>query len=67
MVKKIDTCETNPQNPSTALKTQKKCMMYIEVKAILKKFYESLREYTMKIINFKKKKIKLVTKEQQES
>ena len=42
-------------------------MMYIEVKAILKKFYESLREYIMKIINFKKKKIKLVTKEQQES
>ena len=42
-------------------------MMHIEVKAILKKSYESLREYTMKIINFKKKKIKLLTKEQQES
>ena len=42
-------------------------MMYIEVKAILKKFCESLREYAMKIINFKKKKMKLVTKEQQES
>ena len=33
----------------------------------MKKFYESLREHAMKIINFKKKKMKLLTKEQQES
>ena len=33
----------------------------------MKKFCESLRERTMKIINFKKKKMKLLTKEQQES
>ena len=33
----------------------------------MKKFYESLREYAIKIINFKKRKIKLLAKEQQES
>ena len=33
----------------------------------MKTFCESLREHTMKIINFKKKKMKLLTKEQQES
>ena len=33
----------------------------------MKNVSESLREHTMKIINFKKKKIKLITKEQQES
>ena len=33
----------------------------------MKKFCESLREYAMKIINFKKKKMTLLTKEQQES
>ena len=33
----------------------------------MKKFCESLREYTMKIINFKKIKMKLLTKEEQES
>ena len=31
-----------------------------------KKFCESLREYAMKIINFKQKKMMLLTKEQQE-
>ena len=36
-------------------------------KDCMKKFCESLREHTMKIINFKKKKMKLLTKEQQES
>ena len=33
----------------------------------MKKFCESLREHVMKIINFKKKKMKLLTKEHQES
>ena len=32
-----------------------------------KKFCEFLKEYTMKLINFKKKKMKLLTEEQQES
>ena len=36
-------------------------------KDCMKKFYESLREHPMKIINFNKKKMKLLTKEQQES
>ena len=36
-------------------------------KDCMKKFCESLREHVMKIINFKKKKMKLLTKEQQES
>ena len=33
----------------------------------MKKFCESLREHAMKTIDFKKKKMKLLTKEQQES
>ena len=33
----------------------------------MQKFCEFLREHAMKIINFKKKKMKLLTKEQQES
>ena len=36
-------------------------------KDCIKKFCESLREHAMKIINFKKKKMKLIRKEQQES
>ena len=42
-------------------------MMYTEVQNCMKMFCEFLREYTNKIINFKKKKIKLLTREQQES
>ena len=40
--------------------------MYTEEK-IVWKFCESLREHAMKIINFKKKKMKLLKNEQQES
>ena len=36
-------------------------------KDCMKKFCEFLREHAMKIINFKKKKMNLLTKEQQES
>ena len=36
-------------------------------KDCMKKFCEFLREHAMKIINSKKKKVKLLTKEQQES
>ena len=35
-------------------------------KYCIKKFCESLREHSMRIINFKKKTMKLLTKEQQE-
>ena len=34
-------------------------------KDCMKKFFEYLREHAMKINNFKKKKMKLLTKEQQ--
>ena len=50
-----------------SFKTQKMSMMYAEVNYCLEKFDESLREYAMKIINFKKKKIQLLTNEQQNS
>ena len=36
-------------------------------KYCMKRFCESIKEHAMKIINFKKKKMKLLTKEQQES
>ena len=36
-------------------------------KYCVKKFFESLREHSIKITNFKKKIMKLLTKEQQES
>ena len=36
-------------------------------KGCMKKFYESLRKHAIKIISFKKKKMKLLRKEQQES
>ena len=36
-------------------------------KDYMKKFCESLREHAIKIINFKKKKMQLLTKEQQKS
>ena len=36
-------------------------------KYCMKRFCESLREHAMKIINFKKKKMKISIKEQQES
>ena len=36
-------------------------------KGCMKKFCESLREHAMRIINFKKEEMKVLTKEQQES
>ena len=36
-------------------------------KGCMKKFCESLREHAMKVINFKKEEMKVLTKEQQES
>ena len=36
-------------------------------KDCMKTFYESLREHAVKITNIKKKKMKLLTKEQQEN
>ena len=48
------------------LKTENKHNVY-RGKDCMKKFYESLREHAIKIINFKKRKMKLLAKEQQES
>ena len=44
-------------------------MIYTEYRGndCMKKFCESLREHAMEIINFERKKMKLLTKEQQES
>ena len=41
-------------------------MMYTEVKDCIKKLCGFVREQTMKIINFKKKNMNLLTKQQQE-
>ena len=41
--------------------------MYTEIKTVGNAFCQSLRDHSMKIINFKKKKMKLLTKEQEES
>ena len=45
---------------------EKKCNGY-KGKDCMKNVWEGLKEHTIKIINFKKKKLKLLTKEQQES
>ena len=42
-------------------------MMYTVVPDCMKKFRKSLREQAMEIINFKKKKMKLLTNELQKS
>ena len=42
-------------------------MTYTEIKIARKKFCKSLREHTIDIVKFKKKKMKLLTKEQQKS
>ena len=41
--------------------------MHTQVKIASKSFCESLREHAIRIINFKKKTMKLLTKGQQES
>ena len=55
-------------------KKDNKCFQYVvtvtlnkkKIKKDMKKFYESLREHAVKLINSKEKKRKLLTKEQQE-
>ena len=42
-------------------------MMYIELKIARKRFVNTLREHTMEMIDFKKKKMKSLIKEPQES
>ena len=83
IIEKIDGYKNNPENPTTKVSEyipsgfsisaiwqfrsiENKHDVYTG-KDCMKKFREFLREHGMKIINFKKKKMKLLTKDQQES
>ena len=83
LIEKIDGCKNNPEKSSTTkagehipsvfqwqqnhhLKTENNHGVN-RCKDCMKKFCESLREPAMEIINFKKKKMKLLTNEQWES
>ena len=76
----IDGWENDPEIPSTTKVSEHipscflmstissfRSMENMHDKDCMKKFCEFLREHAMKVINFKKKKMKLLTKEQQES
>ena len=81
-IEKIDGCKNNPENLSTtkvskntpgflmstasSFKSKENLHDVYRGRDCKKQFCESLREYAMKIINFKKKKMMLLTKEQQE-
>ena len=83
LIEKIDGCKNNPEKSSTTKAGEHipsvfqwqqnhhlKIKNYHGVnrgKDRMKKFCESLREPAMEIINFKKKKMKLLTNEQWES
>ena len=60
IIEKIDGCKNNPENSSTISSfrsIENKADVY-RGKDCMKKFCESLREHAIKIINFKKKKMK---------
>ena len=63
IIEKIDGYKINPGNSSTTKVSEDVC----RDKDCMKTFCESLREHTMKIVYFKKKKMKLLTKKKQES
>ena len=82
IIEKIDGCKSNPENSSktkvnkhipsgflissiSSFKSINKCDIY-RGKYCMRKFCEFLREDAMKMINFRKKKIKLLTREQHE-
>ena len=74
-------CKNNPENPSTTnvsehIPSMSTISSFRSIenkhdvyrgKGCMKKFCQFLRKHAMKIINFKKKKMKLLTKEPQES
>ena len=76
IIKKTDGSKNNPENvsatkvsehiPSGFSMSTKSSFRSIENNC-MKKSWESLREHVMKIINFKKKEVKLLKKEQNES
>ena len=81
ITEEIDECKNNPENSSTSkvsehipffeclqyllLEAQKISMICQRNKDCMTKFYKFLREHAMEIIHFKKKKMSLLTKEQQ--
>ena len=73
MIKMTDGCKNDPKNLSIAISTissfksiENKHDIYTG-KDCMKTFCEFFREHPIRIINFKKKKLKLLTKEQQGS
>ena len=82
LIDKIDGCKNNPEKSLTKKVSEhipsgfsvsavsknigNRCDVY-RGKYCIKRFCKSLKEYTAKITNFKKKKTMLITKEQQES
>ena len=75
IIEKIDKCKNNPENSSTTKvistissfrSIENKHDIY-RGKDCMKTFCKFLKEHAMKVINFEKKKMKLLTKEQQES
>ena len=81
IIEKIDGCKNNPESSSKTKVSEyiPSCLQYLHLEAqqykhdvyrgkdCIKKFYKFLRKHVMKIINFKKKKMKLLIEEQQES
>ena len=82
IIKKNDGCKNNPQNsfttkvskhippgfPMSTIRSFKSIENKLyRGKNCMQIFFESLREHAMKIINFKKIKMNLLTKKQQES
>ena len=65
LIEKIDGCKNDPDNSSTT-NVGEYILSGYSMSTIFKKFYESLRQHAMEVINFLNE-IKLLTKEQQES
>ena len=70
-IEKTDGCNNNPENSSIAKVSKHRSIgnkydVY-RGKDCIKKFCKFLREHIMKIINFKKKKMKLLRRDQEES
>ena len=66
IIEKIDGCKNNPKINPSFRSIGNKHDVY-RGKDCIKKFCEFLRKHPMRMINFKKKKLKLLVKQQQES
>ena len=67
LIEKIDGCKNNPENSSGFLMSKISSFRSIENKLDVYRGKDFLREHAVKIIDFKKKKRKLLIKEQKES